>query len=125
MPEEFLINDNSIIPPAEKGDEVEVVRGPNIKPFPINTPLSDQGRGGCTPEDGGQYYNGSYYALQCKAAAIQVQHSPSVGLLPCSGGSGISKRAKGSRRQVPGSGSQLWPGIKQGACSPCALCIWA
>jgi aconitate hydratase len=45
MPEEFLINDNSIIPPAENGDEVEVVRGPNIKPFPINTPLSDREEG--------------------------------------------------------------------------------
>ena len=56
MPEEFLINDNSIIPPAENGDEVEVVRGPNIKPFPINT-LCRTGKRGCTPEDGGQYYN--------------------------------------------------------------------
>lgn len=45
MPEEFIINDNSIIPPAENGDEVEVVRGPNIKPFPINTPLSDREEG--------------------------------------------------------------------------------
>ena len=45
MPEEFIINDNSIIPPAENSDEVEVVRGPNIKPFPINTPLSDRGEG--------------------------------------------------------------------------------
>ncbi|HZJ57262.1 MAG TPA: aconitate hydratase [Clostridia bacterium] len=40
MPAEFVINDNSIISPAEDGDEVEVVRGPNIKPFPINTPLA-------------------------------------------------------------------------------------
>jgi len=45
MPEEFIINDNSIIPPAENSDEVEVVRGPNIKPFPINTPLSDREEG--------------------------------------------------------------------------------
>ena len=45
MPEEFIINDNSIIPPAENCDEVEVVRGPNIKPFPINTPLSDREEG--------------------------------------------------------------------------------
>lgn len=41
MPDRFLVNDNMIIPPAECADEVEVVRGPNIKPFPINTPLPD------------------------------------------------------------------------------------
>ena len=36
MPETFLYNDNLIIPPAAEdvADEVEVVRGPNIKPFP-------------------------------------------------------------------------------------------
>ena len=34
MPDRFLINDNLIIKPAEDGEEVEVIRGPNIKPFP-------------------------------------------------------------------------------------------
>lgn len=44
MPEKFLINDNMITPPvsAEKSDEVEVVRGPNIKPFPLNVELGDE-----------------------------------------------------------------------------------
>ena len=41
MPESFLINDNLIDPPAADGSEVEVRRGPNIKPFPQNAPLSD------------------------------------------------------------------------------------
>ncbi len=41
MPKEFLINDNMVIAPAEDGSKVEVVRGPNIKPFPVNVPLSD------------------------------------------------------------------------------------
>ena len=39
MPKEFKINDNLIDAPAEKSSDVEVVRGPNIKPFPINKPL--------------------------------------------------------------------------------------
>lgn len=39
MPEKFLIDDSMIIPPAENGQEVEVVRGPNIKPFPVNKAL--------------------------------------------------------------------------------------
>ena len=34
MPEKFLINDNLIITPAEDGENIEVKRGPNIKPFP-------------------------------------------------------------------------------------------
>ncbi|MBC2579544.1 aconitate hydratase [Clostridium sp. DJ247] len=34
MPKEFLINDNLVVPPAVDGEDVEVVRGPNIKPFP-------------------------------------------------------------------------------------------
>lgn len=41
MPEKFLINDNLIVKPAENGEEVEVVRGPNIKPFPIAEVLKD------------------------------------------------------------------------------------
>ena len=36
MPEAFKINDNAILPPAaeEVAESVEVLRGPNIKPFP-------------------------------------------------------------------------------------------
>lgn len=41
MPEKFKINDNMIIAPAKEGEDVEVVRGPNIKPFPLNTELSE------------------------------------------------------------------------------------
>jgi aconitate hydratase len=37
MPERFLVNDNLIVMPAVDGEEAEVVRGPNIKPFPINS----------------------------------------------------------------------------------------
>ncbi len=42
MPERFIINDNMIVPPAEDGSEVEVVRGPNIKPFPQGKKLADK-----------------------------------------------------------------------------------
>ncbi|MCM1991502.1 aconitate hydratase [Oceanirhabdus seepicola] len=34
MPNSFTINDNLIIPPSENGDDIQVVRGPNIKPVP-------------------------------------------------------------------------------------------
>ncbi len=39
MPSAFLANDNMVVAPAEDGASVEVVRGPNIKPFPLNTKL--------------------------------------------------------------------------------------
>lgn len=43
MPNSFLINDNMIVPPApvEEADQVEILRGPNIKPFPTTTVLPD------------------------------------------------------------------------------------
>ncbi len=41
MPETFLANDNMVVAPAENGAEVEVVRGPNIKPFPLNTKMPE------------------------------------------------------------------------------------
>ncbi len=41
LPERFVINDNSIDAPApaDKASEVEILRGPNIKPFPKTEPL--------------------------------------------------------------------------------------
>lgn len=43
MPEKFIVNDNMIEAPAtpEEADKVEVLRGPNIKPFPQTQPLPE------------------------------------------------------------------------------------
>lgn len=41
MPKDFLINDNAVVPPAPEGERVEVIKGPNIKPFPLAKPLAD------------------------------------------------------------------------------------
>jgi len=45
MPKAFKINDNMVVSPAPEGNDVEVVRGPNIKPFPVNKPMEDEIRG--------------------------------------------------------------------------------
>jgi aconitate hydratase len=45
MPTEFLANDNMVAEPAPEGNNVEVVRGPNIKPFPLNTELPENVKG--------------------------------------------------------------------------------
>lgn len=44
MPERFIVNDNMIEPPAtpEEAKDVEVLRGPNIKPFPKTQPLPEE-----------------------------------------------------------------------------------
>jgi aconitate hydratase len=39
VPDKFLVEDNMIMPPAEDPEKVEVLRGPNIKPLPINKPM--------------------------------------------------------------------------------------
>ena len=43
LPELFLINDNMILPPAPESemDQVEIQRGPNIKPFPMSQALPE------------------------------------------------------------------------------------
>ena len=43
VPEQFKINDNMVVEPAsvEEMDSVEVLRGPNIKPYPQTAPLVD------------------------------------------------------------------------------------
>lgn len=42
MPERFIVDDSMILKPAEYGTKVEVKRGPNIKPFPINKELGEK-----------------------------------------------------------------------------------
>lgn len=43
QPESFVINDNLIIPPAaeDEADNIEILRGPNIKPFPKTEKLEN------------------------------------------------------------------------------------
>ena len=49
LPEKFLINDNMVVAPIEedKMDSVEVLRGPNIKPFPQTAPLDETIEASC------------------------------------------------------------------------------
>jgi len=42
IPKNFYINDNLVVEPSKEGNSVEVIRGPNIKPFPINKELSNK-----------------------------------------------------------------------------------
>ncbi len=40
-PNEYLINDNQLIPPSDKPEAVEIVKGPNIKEVPVKGPFAD------------------------------------------------------------------------------------
>ncbi|MFC2076204.1 aconitate hydratase [candidate division KSB1 bacterium] len=46
QPEIMLIDDNMILPPAEDPDKVEIIRGPNIKPLPLNQGMPAELDGG-------------------------------------------------------------------------------
>lgn len=46
MPEHFLVNDNLIIPPAPEAETTDVIRGPNIQPFPKNVKIPKDISGG-------------------------------------------------------------------------------
>ena len=50
LPEEFVINDNMIVAPVDEKDmdSVEILRGPNIKPFPVSEPLSENIEAKCS-----------------------------------------------------------------------------
>lgn len=50
IPEKFTINDNMIVPPVSEAemDSVEVLRGPNIKPFPDTAPLENNIEAKCS-----------------------------------------------------------------------------
>lgn len=43
MPEKFKVNDSAVLMPAseDEANDVEVLRGPNIKPFPDSNPVTD------------------------------------------------------------------------------------
>ena len=40
LPEKFHVDDSAVLPPAEDGSYVEVLRGPNIKEFPKSKPFA-------------------------------------------------------------------------------------
>lgn len=40
-PQEYIVDDRMIIKPTETNEEVQIIRGPNIKPMPINDPMED------------------------------------------------------------------------------------
>lgn len=42
QPKNFLINDNMIVSPSKTPEDVEVVRGPNIKPFPLGVDMPEK-----------------------------------------------------------------------------------
>ncbi|MFO7945441.1 MAG: aconitate hydratase [Armatimonadota bacterium] len=42
VPDRFDVNDSMIIPPPEDTEDIELYRGPNIKPAPIREPVQDE-----------------------------------------------------------------------------------
>ncbi len=42
LPTRIRVNDNLIVKPPSDPSKIQVIRGPNIKPIPVNTPLPDE-----------------------------------------------------------------------------------
>ncbi|MEJ2248810.1 MAG: aconitate hydratase [Candidatus Lokiarchaeota archaeon] len=42
MPDKFIIDDSMIIEPVAESEDIEIIRGPNIKPLPEFTPIPDK-----------------------------------------------------------------------------------
>jgi aconitate hydratase len=40
-PDRYMIDDSMILPPSSSPAKVEIVRGPNIRPLPLNSPIPD------------------------------------------------------------------------------------
>lgn len=45
LPDKFLINDNLIVEPGYGDEQIEIIRGPNIKDFPLGGKLGDEIKG--------------------------------------------------------------------------------
>jgi len=81
-PQAFKVNDNAVVAPAPEGEDVEVIKGPNIKPFPLAKPLKDTVEGKALIVVEGQHHHGPHHALRRPASALPLQHPLSGGLLP-------------------------------------------
>ncbi|MGH9934348.1 MAG: aconitate hydratase [Nitrososphaerales archaeon] len=44
-PDRFLIDDSAILPPAKDPSKVQIIRGPNIKPLPLRSPMEQMLQG--------------------------------------------------------------------------------
>ncbi|MEG1774200.1 MAG: aconitate hydratase, partial [Oscillospiraceae bacterium] len=40
-PDHYPVDDSMLLSPPEDGSEISIIRGPNIKPLPVNTPLPE------------------------------------------------------------------------------------
>ena len=40
-PDQYLVDDNMIVPPAKEPESVDIIQGPNIKPVPVVQPVPD------------------------------------------------------------------------------------
>ena len=94
MPEEFLINDNLIISPAESSEGMEIIRGPNIKPFPKSKPLDGDIIGRALIKLGDDITTDHIMPSNAKLLPYRsnIPHLSDYCLLPCDGE--FPKRAK-------------------------------
>ena len=83
-----------------KMDSVEILRGPNIKPFPSTEPLPETHHGQGAAQGGRQHHHRPHHAGRRKNPPLPLQHSVPLQFLLCASATRSSRHAAGSRARA-------------------------
>lgn len=127
MPKQFMINDNLIVPPAAEGETVQVVRGPNIKPFPEHKPLAETLSGSVLIKVGDNITTDHIMPSNAKLLPYRsnIPYLADFCLTPCDEGFPQRAKAKGGGIIVAGENYGQGSSREHAALAPLALGIKA
>ena len=108
MPEHFMADDSMVLAPSDDPDSVEVVRGPNIKPFPKAKAPAETIEGRVLIKLGDNITTDHIMPSNAKLLPYRsnVPYLSGPELRP-----GLQPRARGSRAAVPGRQGRHSPGL--------------
>lgn len=127
MPKQFMINDNLIVPPATEGETVQVVRGPNIKPFPEHKPLAETLSGSVLIKVGDNITTDHIMPSNAKLLPYRsnIPYLADFCLTPCDEGFPQRAKAKGGGIIIAGENYGQGSSREHAALAPLALGIKA
>ena len=74
LPTRYIVDDSGILPPAPEPTQVQIRRGPNIKPLPTRGPLADPIAGEVLDQAGRQHFHRYHSAGWCPGAAVALEY---------------------------------------------------
>ena len=113
LPEVFTINDNMIVPPVpeEEMDGVEVLRGPNIKPFPVSEAMPDEIDAKCSLKVGDNITDRPHNAGRSEDPASEIEYPQDLAVLLRGMRRGIPEEGVRARREHSSRRLQLRSGL--------------